>query len=596
MKIFISPKTIGVLFLAASLFGCKKKLEEYNPGGTTAETVYTTQAGYDALVAGCYTFTKWWYGKEESFGMGEMGTDLWTPGSEGYNAASGVSGDNRSLTLYQAVNPTNLNITREWKKLYAGVNLCNEGIKIAESSDFTPTADKLAEVHFLRAFFYWHIVEQWGGVHLTTQPTDIAVTTANRTPVEAFYKLIESDLQFAITNLPNAPSAILGKVNKQVAMAFLARVYLTMGYKDPSYFPKAKELAEAVITSGKYKLTPNYSDLWRMTRQSVNTAPNGEVIWAVNYSDPTVVTDVYDPLKNIYGYGDDILSDGGNPTTNRGNNNAHLLYVPRYDFPNLLYENVDILNRTVRYGTSFARFKPTRFLLNLFDETKDARYLGSFQTVWKVNQTVASGRLVGKKNNIDTALVIDKNPTPKANYYTINSLDLYNADGSAKGTNVPSNQVYNSLVKFMDSTRSASPNDAGAGNVQSAKDVYVLRLAEMYLISAEASVMMNDAPNALGRVNELRTVRSLPGKTVDMQVPVDSMNLDFVLNERAREFAGEMIRWFDLKRTGKLIERVKKYNPDAAANIQPFHTVRPIPQQQIDAVSNKSEFTQNPGY
>jgi starch-binding outer membrane protein, SusD/RagB family len=56
------------------------------------------------------------------------------------------------------------------------------------------------------------------------------------------------------------------------------------------------------------------------------------------------------------------------------------------------------------------------------------------------------------------------------------------------------------------------------------------------------------------------------------------------------------LRWFDLKRTNKLVDRVKQLNPDAAPYVQPFHVVRPIPQSQLDAVSNKSEFAQNQGY
>jgi hypothetical protein len=60
--------------------------------------------------------------------------------------------------------------------------------------------------------------------------------------------------------------------------------------------------------------------------------------------------------------------------------------------------------------------------------------------------------------------------------------------------------------------------------------------------------------------------------------------------------AGEQIRWYDLKRTGKLVEYVQQFNPDAKGNIKPYHLVRPIPQVQLDAITNKSEFTQNQGY
>jgi hypothetical protein len=69
-----------------------------------------------------------------------------------------------------------------------------------------------------------------------------------------------------------------------------------------------------------------------------------------------------------------------------------------------------------------------------------------------------------------------------------------------------------------------------------------------------------------------------------------------MLDERARELAGEQIRWFDLKRTGKLLERIRAYAPDNAVNLQDHHVVRPIPQTQLDAVTNKAEFKQNPGY
>jgi hypothetical protein len=146
------------------------------------------------------------------------------------------------------------------------------------------------------------------------------------------------------------------------------------------------------------------------------------------------------------------------------------------------------------------------------------------------------------------------------------------------------------LKKFKDSTR-ASFNEA-----QSARDVFVIRLAEMYLIAAEAEFKIGKLDSAAYYLNVIRTRAAWPGKTANMQITPAQVTLDFILDERAREFAGEQMRWFDLKRTGKLLDRVKALNPDAAPYIQSFHTVRPIPQSQIDAVSNKNEFTQNPGY
>jgi hypothetical protein len=75
------------------------------------------------------------------------------------------------------------------------------------------------------------------------------------------------------------------------------------------------------------------------------------------------------------------------------------------------------------------------------------------------------------------------------------------------------------------------------------------------------------------------------------------MNLDFILDERTRELCGESCRWPDLAMRGKLLDRVKAFNPDAGPNIQPFHVLRPIPQSQLNTLTdaNTSKY-QNTGY
>jgi hypothetical protein len=168
--------------------------------------------------------------------------------------------------------------------------------------------------------------------------------------------------------------------------------------------------------------------------------------------------------------------------------------------------------------------------------------------------------------------------------YDIN--DVYRPDGT------PADRFhYISLKKFDDPTR------ASAAETESARDVSLIRLPEMYFIAAEAEMQLGNTDAAAGYINTIRE-RAAMNKTnpQEMDVAASIITLDFILDERAREFAGEQLRWFDLKRMNKLVERVQLHNPDAKSFIKEFHMIRPIPQSELDAVTNKEEFKQNPGY
>jgi len=121
-------------------------------------------------------------------------------------------------------------------------------------------------------------------------------------------------------------------------------------------------------------------------------------------------------------------------------------------------------------------------------------------------------------------------------------------------------------------------------------------LAETYMIAAEAWFKKGDNTKAVERINTIRTRAALPGKTAQMQISASQVTIDYILDEKAREMAGEYTRWYDLKRTGKLIERTLKYNVLAKRvnKLDAHHLVRPIPQSVIDRDSG--EFPQNPGY
>ena len=111
----------------------------------------------------------------------------------------------------------------------------------------------------------------------------------------------------------------------------------------------------------------------------------------------------------------------------------------------------------------------------------------------------------------------------------------------------------------------------------------VLRLAEMYLIKAEAELAT--VGNALSTINELRAARAISGKDNSISGSVD---IETILRERALELCGEYQRWFDLKRTHTLIDHVKKYNAQASGNIDVKHYYRPIPLSELEDVTNRT--------
>jgi hypothetical protein len=535
---------------------CTKNLDEYNPSGLTANTVYNNAIGFETLVNAAYSYNRYWYGKEEGFSYSEMGTDIWT---------SGTGDANPQFTVYNNLQGSNVDggtgtstWTSLWTDLYSAVNLCNQGIaSVNKVVDYSPTqkAAKEAELRFLRAFYYWHIVETWGGVNFTTTPTEGLVTTANRTPVDTFYNQIITDLNFAVNNLPKT-SADYGRATQPVAKAFLSRIYLTRNMNN-----EAIAVSNDVINNYGYSLVPTYGDLWNM-----GNLKNKEVIWALDYS------------SNL-SYNDAVYFSNAAGVPQRGSNNAHLFFIMLYD-----KANTSPLIRDINGGRPFNRFMPTLAYLKMFDQTADSRYKGSFQDTWLANKA-ATGYALG-----DTAVYTPNASIATANlskkYVTYDLSKIYNTTTGA----VTQRNYYPSLKKFKDSTRTS------IAEVQSVRDVFLIRLGEVYLNAAEAEFNKGNLDSAAYYLNVVRKRAALPGKTTNMTVAASDVTLNFILDERARELGGEQLRWFDLKRTGTLIDRVKALNPDAAVNIQTYHTLRPIPQSQLDAVTNKTKFKQNPGY
>lgn len=522
-----------VLTLSAALaFGGCLDLKEDIVSGVTA-SYYETEAGLTDGLNATYSTMRRFYGAEQGAFLTTAGTDIYGKGTQRPHFFDYSAGLNPSEGFFANV----------WDDFYRGINTANAVIGRAERVDMNASQrDQLvAEARFLRAFYYFHLVQMFGDVHLSLQETVGVQTETKRTPKAEVYKAIIADLEFAEAHLPVHQNEY-GRVTRGAAQHYLAKVYLTRA--EPGDMARAAETAKKVIASGEYALLPSFASVFDIDNQQ-----NREVVFAVRYS--------ADPLSN-------------------GNGNLwHLYWLCSYD------ENPG-LKRTIEYGRPYQRFRPTPFLLNLFDRKADSRYGASFQNVWYANDANKIPKDANGKPKYavgDTAIWMPGEELPKS---VIDSKPYLVVPPSKYAQ-----RLFPSLKKHQDPSRPTVQETAGT------RDVMAARLAETYLIVAEALIRDGKPAEAVPFVNAVRRRAALPGHQAEMEVTAAQMTLDFLLDERGRELAGEGHRWFDLVRTGKLLERVKKYSPDGK-DLQPFHVLRPIPQTAIDRTT--SEFPQNPGY
>jgi len=585
---------INIFLTAICAFAASScSLDEYNPSGATADIVYNTEAGMAYLTNAAYfNFSSQFYGREDIVFLSEGGTDLWYMAGKGTYAA-------QLMDYSERLDGTVGQIKNTWQRLYEIINYANAGLDRINSVAFSTQEAKdgrEGEFRFIRAYAYWMIAEFYGNVTLRTSETKGVVLTAERSPLKDFYDLIIGDLQEAAKLLPVSQPEY-GRAEKKAAYGLLARTALTRAsYLE--YFENNKTEADKYYTialNAAKELINNqttYNCSLYNTFEEVflpaNNKNNKETLWAVTHS--TISS---------------LNQQSGNP------NRLFKWYIAQYTGWCGFASSETAA--TLEYGRDNSRYMmPTKFLLNLFNENIDSRYYGSFLEAyplpsdrpaysWDATQIARFRKSFSATDNItilpnDTALFFTKKQIQDkaALRYGVKDInDTYNADGSISN-DATNNIYYPSLRKFRDPDR--TPNtDIGTKNVN------VMRFAEMYLVAAEASWRLGDANSAASYINVLRTraaIKTPVDHTADMQISASQINLDFILDERARELCGEHLRWFDLKRTKQLENRLGpgKANPDITAFNPAKHYLRPIPQSELDVMLNKDEYGQNPGY
>ena len=207
-----------------------------------AEDYFTSSDDYESALVGIYDVLQWTL---YNFMIGEIASDNSLCGGE---SASDVIGLQKIDDMIH--DPVNDQLSRIWQYMYEGVNRANYMIENKDKMDFSRKDEMYAEVHFLRAFFYFELVKIYGDVPLFTNGRLTAGDsgTLSRSPKSEVYSIIESDLLSAIASLP-AKKSLDGRATSFTAHALLGKVYL---YQDK--FTEAANILEPLV--GVYTL-PN---------------------------------------------------------------------------------------------------------------------------------------------------------------------------------------------------------------------------------------------------------------------------------------------------------------------------------------------------
>lgn len=653
MKVkLMKTKLLYTAIIAGTLSFSSCELDEYNPTGGDA-TIESFDA-WSGLETYCYSpLAEQLYSVYDFMSVAEGGTDMWlTPGGNPDYA--------KQLIYYDGLTTNTNGSNKVFKQAYSCIASCNAVINNADNVKGITDYDKrilTAEAKTLRAFYNLLLVTYYGPVTLSQEDISKGETNVRpvRNTVEEFYTAIIKDLTEASDELDVQPyGGNYARVCKKTALGLLARAYAQgagegLSENGVSYWQRAKDVADDIINNASaynVYLYPDVSDLWAQANNRNNPEAlfivsgrdaNDESYNYVNCNNNLFTYTICNPYKcsDIY-----TRADNTNYYLGRTNNNTIAptkytlsVFDPSWDkryentfmtafglfsmvdagwvgpysacrvkiTPNLItkygigeqylgqyiYPYVDMATSTSAYGGN--QYYPTGVWAK-GDHSGDTKNLiKDVKNVYVVDYPVA-------EDDDRFAIVLSKDyksaeEKAKSIYFTVNIDDLFDGDqyktSQFDGTN--SYQLYPSLIKYDWCYNGVVGNHMQRRN----GDMMVMRTAEVYLIAAEACQQLGIPEEAIKYLKPLRDRAARPGTVAPELTEVTE---ETILDEYAREMAGEFCRWALLKRHHKLGERLKLYNSRAARYFnEDIHYNRPISADFLNQIENKDEYGDN-GY
>ena len=570
-------KHLYIFALAASLAftACSDFLEQDNKSNVPTEEFYNTANGFASLTNSAYSSLRTIYSAQPQLFV--AGTDLY------------ADGKSQCVVMGQYTFTTDEGIIKDfYDRCYKGIQLANSVIAYGETTeDNAQRLQYIDEARYLRAWWYFQLVQQFGPVALNTEMFESAVMSHERTDLATVYQFIIDEFTYlasADSHLLERASSGVGRANKRAAAFYAAKAYLTRGWLDGTdYEAQEASIAQATdfdnaVTYARQAINGELPALSIEEAFDVNNEENDELFWSVQYSSSAVENPVDDGSYQQSQFG--AYQGGSEKPRNKA--------IDGNFAPSLRLQQM--------YMRGDGRLEQT-FMLEFHEAYFDwytnptSKILYYYAPAWATDEDIAAWR-ADDPNGIKTETIVSK---------TVAEGGIAPSNGQPASYKDRRTQDFGNaaIKKFDDYTETSIANRSTTCSMH---DVVLARLGEAYLIAAEAYYKKGDMQQAAEMINNLRqrpgTIKS--GYETAMHVDAADITIDFILDERARELAGEYVRWTDLKRTHKLIEYVTEYNEDGvelSALTGPdgkYKILRPIPQAAIDL--NQAHVEQNPGY
>lgn len=643
-------KTLGTVLLTLFFIGCTDVLDE-TPRNIYTPDYFKTEKGVYGGLTGMYAHLRYTFGNAYFYNSTLTGTDEATWGASGAGSGFQIF----DLSGASPITAANSDASNLWFNAFPNINTANGIIENASSVGISEAL--IAEARFFRAFDYFMLVQTFGGVPLDLGAGElkfnisIARKSVRNTVPEVYTKAIFPDLLHAVANLP-AAGRVTGGATKTLARLYLAKAYLTYAWwlenpnniptypetsrTDPDghnaqwYFQEAYNVATAAIDDpGPFGLMPTYYE--------AHAGKNDRNKEMLLYADHTQTSELYNGASLSFGSG--------------GGADNFAVWMLTWNYTGLTSSKTEWTTPTVvnsvqreadqSLGRPWVRMAPPQevFFNTFADKVNDSRYDGTFATVYRGNWPKAgvTNAFLYNANNMvvypqePILSFLDENPVETIDY----SNSVYKSGigagvlpGRADYVIAPGNISRLKYPGLWKLGTYRTDNGAGLGqpNAASTRPFNIAKFSELYFIAAEAAVK-GATPTAGKSAYELiNVIRARAGKwswsnggnkakiedhSAEMIAATPAViDIDYILEERSREFFGEGYRWYDLVRTQKWNEFGASYTiagvgvsdvTPATVNrtIQPHNYLRPIPQGQLDAMDMTAEEKlgyQTPGY